>query len=115
MKIYYKAEISSAHKLDLPYQSKCTNVHGHNYIVEVEIHGSLNPQGMVVDFTFLKKAILKYDHIFLNDIIEQPTAENIALAITNEIKQIQNIQNIATITVRVWEDSTSYAENSETL
>ena len=27
-------EISAAHKLDLDYDSKCTNFHGHNWIIE---------------------------------------------------------------------------------
>ena len=28
-------EISAAHKLDLDYDSKCTNFHGHNWIIDV--------------------------------------------------------------------------------
>lgn len=30
-------EISAAHKLDLDYDSKCTNFHGHNWIIDVHL------------------------------------------------------------------------------
>ena len=36
--MYYiskRIEISAAHRLDLPYESKCSSVHGHNWIVTV--------------------------------------------------------------------------------
>ncbi len=110
MKIYYRAEISSAHKLSLPYDSKCLRHHGHNYLIEAEIYGKVNNEGMVIDFTHLKEAIYKFDHINLNDYIKQPTAENIAIEIIKEIRQIPNIENINKIRIRVWEDKDSYAE-----
>ena len=28
-------EISAAHKLSLPYESKCTSLHGHNWYITV--------------------------------------------------------------------------------
>ena len=37
--MYYvtkRIEISAAHKLSLDYESKCTSLHGHNWIVTVE-------------------------------------------------------------------------------
>ena len=30
-----RIEISAAHRLMLDYESKCTNLHGHNWIVDV--------------------------------------------------------------------------------
>ena len=36
--MYYiskRIEISAAHRLELPYASKCANLHGHNWIVTV--------------------------------------------------------------------------------
>ena len=36
--MYYvkkRMEIAGAHNLKLPYESKCQNVHGHNWIVTV--------------------------------------------------------------------------------
>jgi 6-pyruvoyltetrahydropterin/6-carboxytetrahydropterin synthase len=74
-------EISAAHRLNLSYESKCTTLHGHNWIVAVECRASeLNADGMVVDFTHIKRNILDaLDHKVINDVLPfNPTAENIA-------------------------------------
>ncbi|WP_337949151.1 6-carboxytetrahydropterin synthase, partial [Prevotella pectinovora] len=51
--MYYvkkKMEIAGCHKLSLPYESKCTNLHGHNWIVTVYCKArELNEVGMVID------------------------------------------------------------------
>ncbi len=111
MKIYYTKEISSAHRLSLPYESKCQRLHGHNYKVELFIEGEKNNQGMVVDFTHLKEVVMGYDHIFLNDLIEQPTVENIVSHMMDKLKQLPNSKNLISVVVRIWEDSESYAED----
>lgn len=89
--MYYvkkRIEVSAAHRLSLDYESKCTVVHGHNWIITVECrsHG-LNDNGMVVDFTELKRIILgKMDHKVLNDVFDfNPTAENIARWIVENV------------------------------
>lgn len=74
-------EISAAHKLNLSYKSKCQNLHGHNWHVTIYCKAKeLNQDGMVCDFTHIKKAIHeKLDHQYLNDILPfNPTAENMA-------------------------------------
>ena len=74
-------EISAAHRLNLSYQSKCQNLHGHNWHVTIYCKAKeLNKDGMVCDFTHIKKAIHeKLDHQYLNDILQfNPTAENMA-------------------------------------
>lgn len=82
--MYYikkKIEVSAAHRLCLSYPSKCTQLHGHNWILTVECKAEeLNADGMVVDFTHVKKLILDtMDHRALNDVFPfNPTAENIA-------------------------------------
>lgn len=74
-------EISAAHRLNLSYKSKCQNLHGHNWHVTIYCKAEeLNQDGMVCDFTHIKKAIHeKLDHQYLNDILPfNPTAENMA-------------------------------------
>ncbi|MBQ3427970.1 MAG: 6-carboxytetrahydropterin synthase QueD [Clostridia bacterium] len=76
-----RIEVSAAHRLELSYDSKCENLHGHNWIIDVYLRSeTLNEDGMVMDFTHIKKAIHdKFDHKVLNDVVDfNPTAENLA-------------------------------------
>lgn len=90
--MYYtkkRLEISAAHRLDLSYESKCTRLHGHNWIITVECKSeSLNADGMVTDFTHVKEQIHNLlDHAVLNDVLPfNPTAENIARWIVDHIE-----------------------------
>lgn len=122
-------EIAVAHKLNLPYESKCNQLHGHNLRISVYCRSHLNANGMVVDFTEIKKKIQdKLDHKNLNDIkglgfalvddvdihknvMKQkiplnPTAENIAFWICGEIKSCYRVDvqesegNVATF---IWD------------
>lgn len=89
--MYYvkkRFEISAAHRLDLTYESKCTNIHGHNWIITVECRAKeLNANGMVTDFSHIKKLVKeKLDHSMINDIIPlNPTAENIAKWVVDNV------------------------------
>ena len=82
--MYYvkkRMEIAGAHNLHLSYESKCSKIHGHNWIVTVYCCSPvLNEDGMVMDFTIIKKQIHDYlDHGYLNELLDfNPTAENIA-------------------------------------
>lgn len=76
-----RLEIAGAHKLSLDYESKCSNIHGHNWIVEIYMRSKdLDRNGMVMDFTHIKKEIHDaLDHKYINDVVQvNPTAENIA-------------------------------------
>ena len=82
--MYYikkRLEISASHKLSLSYESKCQNLHGHNWWFIVYCKSErLNQDGMVIDFTIIKQQIQdKLDHKNLNEILDfNPTAENMA-------------------------------------
>ena len=87
-KVTKRLEISASHKLDLPYESKCSNLHGHNWIVDITVSSDeLTDYGMVLDFVHIKNLIHnKLDHQNLNEILSvNPTAENIAWWIQHEI------------------------------
>ena len=74
-------EISACHRLKLSYESKCQNLHGHNWIITVYCKSrELNSDGMVVDFTHIKQLVQeRLDHANLNEVLPfNPTAENIA-------------------------------------
>ena len=83
-----RMEIAGAHRLNLNYESKCSNLHGHNWIVTVWCKSqTLDDNGMVMDFTHIKREVQdKLDHKFLNDVVPfNPTAENIAKWVCEQI------------------------------
>lgn len=85
----------AAHQLNLSYESKCENLHGHSYKCAVTItndNDELNQDGMIVDFVEFKKVIKeriedKLDHKYLNDIFGKTnsTAEYMSKWIAEEI------------------------------
>ena len=95
--MYYvskRLEISASHHLELDYESKCTNLHGHNWIVTVHCRAvQLNANGMVTDFTHIKTSISEVlDHNCLNDVLPfNPTAENIARWICDNVENCYRV------------------------
>ena len=73
-KISKEFHFSASHQLlDLPSDHPCANMHGHNFIVVIELSSeTLNEDGFVVDYlqlSPLKKYIDKeLDHKHLNDV-----------------------------------------------
>jgi len=81
-----RLEVAGAHQLCLDYESKCQNLHGHNWIITVTCQSeTLNSNGMVIDFTEISKIAKRLDHANLNEILKQPTAENIAKWLADQI------------------------------
>ena len=88
-----RMEIAGAHCLDLPYDSKCKNIHGHGWVVIM--HFRANQQqvndnnGMVIDFAHVKNLIHGHlDHKYLNDLFDfNPTAENMAKWMADQIEE----------------------------
>jgi 6-pyruvoyltetrahydropterin/6-carboxytetrahydropterin synthase len=88
-------EVSASHHLELDYESKCSRPHGHNWIITIFCKcEKLNHNGMVVDFTEIKQKIMnKLDHHDLNKVLPyNPTAENIALWICEEISNCYKVR-----------------------
>jgi 6-pyruvoyltetrahydropterin/6-carboxytetrahydropterin synthase len=75
---------AAAHRLPR-YNGRCFNLHGHNYELRVGVRGRPDAySGILVDFGDLEKAVKeaildKCDHAYLNEFIENPTAENIVV------------------------------------
>ncbi len=91
MGMYYvkkTIEVSASHQLKLDYDSKCENLHGHNWMITVHCRASeLDSNGMVCDFSHIKSLIKQHmDHCNLNEQFSfNPTAENIARWIVDNV------------------------------
>ncbi len=82
----------SAHFLT-DYYGKCERMHGHTYTLEVTFEGSVQSNGLVIDFVVLKKVVKKQvvdqlDHQLLNDVIENPSAERVVMWMWNQLKDL---------------------------
>lgn len=98
---------------------KCAwdNGHGHNYTLEVTVKGDIPSEtGMIIDLKVLKKVVneaivdkmdhkhLNYDVDFLKGII--PTAENLAVAIWDELVPVLGIGLLHEI--KLWETDNNW-------
>jgi len=96
-KLKYKTDFSAAHSLKETGSlktSKCKNLHGHNYFVEITIRTNKLVDDMVIDFKELKEIIDELDHKFLNEFIENPTAENISRYIYDKVSEKMKKRNL---------------------
>jgi len=104
-------KFDAAHNLT-KYHGKCEKLHGHTYKLVITVAGIPNSEGMVMDFVELKNMVNKeiisvLDHSYLNDIIDNPTAENIAIWVWNRLFDKLNIIEKTLYEVEVWETEDS--------
>ena len=105
----------AAHQLPW-HQGKCHNLHGHSYKLEVTLGSeNLDTNGVVLDFDILSQivdevTVKRYDHKYLNDFFDNPTAENMAAEIFKNVSTVlaknQEGNGLSPITVkmvRLWE------------
>lgn len=121
--------MDAAHRLVLPYESKCKNLHGHTYKVEVELEGDPDEHGIVMDFSELKRRVeaVGFDHMLLQDIKcpkcnelvaggwfdtkdTNPTAEHMVYALRIKLVSQWKPGDPVVRRIRVWETPTSWAE-----
>lgn len=116
-KIKSKFSFDSAHFLPM-YEGKCAKLHGHKWVVEVEIAAEKLHEDMVVDFSIIKGRYNDlFDHNCLNHVGPfkdglSPTAENIAEFIAVDLTEVlAGLPNRAKVScVRIWETDNNCAE-----
>lgn len=113
MKITRQFSFSAAHHLT-DYYGECERPHGHTYRLAVMVEGPVATNGLVVDFAALKKVvekkvISKVDHRDLNDFFKNPSAENIAIWIWKQLKNIgkDTAARVKLVEVKLWEGDNS--------
>jgi 6-pyruvoyltetrahydropterin/6-carboxytetrahydropterin synthase len=100
----------AAHQLPW-HPGKCQRLHGHSYRLEVTVEGPIGEQGIVVDFGDIKEVvrrdvIARYDHQYLNDLMENPTAELLA----HEIWKTVEAADLPLSRIRLWETADSWVD-----
>ena len=94
MDIYKDFRFEAAHRLpNVPEGHKCARLHGHSFMVRVFVSGEPGAQsGWIIDYGDIGKAFApildQLDHYYLNDIdgLENPTSENLAVWIWQQLK-----------------------------
>ena len=103
----------AAHNLT-QYHGKCERLHGHTYRIAVVVKGAPDKESMVIDFcelsSIVKERVLNVlDHSYINEILPQPTAENIAIWIWKQLEQAVLRDNCKLEIIEVWETASSCA------
>ena len=108
---------AAAHQLKM-VAKQCENLHGHNWKIEVCLEGdTLNNAGVLIDFGEIKqyvgKIIESLDHKFLNELPffrnGNPSSENVAQYIANELQQKFKEPSARVSRVCAWESEDSCA------
>ena len=113
--ISVERDFDAAHYLR-GYQGKCEALHGHRFRVVAKVRASVvNDIGLAYDFTELKRhlgdVLSRFDHTCLNDIPSfdeiNPSSENIASTIYDELKLKLSGTPVSISYVEVWESPQS--------
>lgn len=84
--------LNAAHRLPrVPDGHKCSNMHGHNWRIEIWLRGEPDERGWFCDYDFIDTQYAigvhrHLDHHCLNDHIENPTTENLCTWIVAQLK-----------------------------
>jgi len=110
-------KFAAAHQLSFS-QTKCENLHGHNWKIEVIVQGEhLDKSGMMIDFSILKKEVDQIldtlDHQFLNEIPffkeSSPSSEKIAKYIATALDKKLDTSGVKVSRVVAWESDDACA------
>lgn len=108
---------AAAHRLAM-VGSKCENLHGHNWKIEVFLTGNrLNDAGVLMDFgdikALLRDIIGRLDHQFLNELLifagRQPSSERIAAFVAEELQKAIGGPSVRVSRVSAWESDDACA------
>lgn len=107
MLIVKNFKFDAAHNL-VKYHGKCEKLHGHTYKLVVILSGYPDKEGMVIDFSEIKrivkdKVLKQLDHSYINDTIVQPTAENISIWVWSKLEDDFKKKNCNLYEIQVWE------------
>lgn len=106
LSVVRRFSFEAAHTLTW-HPGKCSRTHGHSYVLEVEVAGQIDDRGVVMDFAELDEIVDRHvlegpgglDHTDLNEILDNPTAELIAVHIGERL----DAAGLSWTRLRLWE------------
>ena len=115
MNVVEKFELVKSYEIDVAHQlpwhkGKCSRLHGHTIRIDIYLtFNELNENGVAMDFHdidwIVKPVIDELDHKYLNDILENPTMENLARYIWDKLSGKLPLSKLV-----LWESSKSRVE-----
>jgi len=109
---------AAAHRLTM-VGTKCENLHGHNWKIEVYVQGeSIDAGGVLVDFGVIKRHVRDLmetlDHKFLNELDyfqdgTPPSSENIAKYLADSLAARMDLPGVSVSRVTAWESDDASA------
>lgn len=101
MRVSREFRFEAAHRLE-NYGGKCEALHGHTWRIRVTVEGPVGDDGLAFDFVRLEQEVRErvlsvVDHVYLNDHIRPPSAENVALWAWDRLSHLPLVE------IRVWE------------
>ena len=104
MRIKLIRSFSAAHHLP-HYDGPCRDLHGHTWKAVFVIEGPVKKDGMVCDFKVVKKLLddTLPDHQLLNDLLPNPTAENLAQYLFDKTGEALREIGLTLKTLEIWE------------
>lgn len=114
MKITREFAFSAAHHLT-DYHGLCERPHGHTYRMAVTVEGKIQKDGLVIDFAVMKeivkkKVLDKVDHTDLNDFFKNPSAENLAMWVWEQLKGVSKDsgRDVKLVEIKLWEGDNTF-------
>lgn len=113
VRICREYDFDAAHRLEW-HPGACRRLHGHTYTLELSVAGQLDERGVVMDFAELDQVVRsqvldKVDHQYLNDLIENPTAERVARWMWDRLAEA----GLTPAELRLWETRRSSVHLSD--
>jgi 6-pyruvoyltetrahydropterin/6-carboxytetrahydropterin synthase len=103
MRVTRAFAFEAAHRLPW-HPGRCRDLHGHSYRLEITVEGPVGDDGIVIDFADLRDVVQRevldrYDHRYLNDLMDNPTAELLAAEVWKRLEAA----DLAVVRIRLWE------------
>jgi len=107
---------AAAHRIEHEWAHTCRELHGHNYALTVTVKGEIGgingAMDCVIPYDCLEASLrlaLRLENTYLNDIIDYPTAERIAVWAWEKL-QGKLPREVSLVSVKVQETPNSSAE-----